>query len=129
VSASTAALTRVAFADLFLRFSGHFEVSSRSSGDKFTVTQGQLLVLTRRLKTTSERDALIARGHVFAEPGAVARVFSHAFAVPTDRVFDFFRDVYRFGRFGHAKPLDRGRLYGGVLIVQVSCQLARRRSS
>ncbi|ORY81774.1 hypothetical protein BCR35DRAFT_352280 [Leucosporidium creatinivorum] len=97
---------------------GHFEVSSKTSGDSFTVTQGQLLVLTRRIRTNAERDALIDRGYVFAEPGAVARVTSNAFAVPNDRVFNFFRDVHRFSRFGVQKGQDRGRLYGGVLIVQ-----------
>ncbi|GAA5872863.1 hypothetical protein JCM8547_005721 [Rhodosporidiobolus lusitaniae] len=97
---------------------GHFQVSSKSSGDKFTVTQGQMLVLARRLKNNAEREALVARGFVFAEPGAVSRVTSNAYAVPTERVFDYFRDVYRFTRFGVIKRLDRGRLYGGLLMLQ-----------
>ncbi|BGP16568.1 hypothetical protein JCM10213_000520 [Rhodosporidiobolus nylandii] len=97
---------------------GHFQVASKSSGDQFTVTQGQMLVLARRLKNNTERDALLARGFVFAEPTAVARVTSNAYAVPIDRVFDYFRDVYRFTRFGVNKRLDRGRLYGGLLMLQ-----------
>ncbi|BGP40448.1 hypothetical protein JCM10450v2_004430 [Rhodotorula kratochvilovae] len=97
---------------------GHFQVSSKSSGDKFTVTQGQMLVLARRLKNNAEREALVARGYVFAEPSAVARVTSSAYAVPNDRVFEYFRNVYRFTRFGIAKRLDRGRLYGGLLMLQ-----------
>ncbi|GAA5820515.1 hypothetical protein JCM11251_003025 [Rhodosporidiobolus azoricus] len=97
---------------------GHFQVSSKSSGDRFTVTQGQMLVLARRLKNNAEREALVARGFVFAEPGAVSRVTSNAYAVPTERVFDYFRDVYRFTRFGVVKRLDRGRLYGGLLMLQ-----------
>ncbi|GAA6050346.1 hypothetical protein JCM3770_002974 [Rhodotorula araucariae] len=97
---------------------GHFQVSSKSSGDKFTVTQGQMLVLARRLRNNAERDALVARGYVFAEPHDVARVTSHAYAVPNDRVFEYFRNVYRFTRFGVAKRLDRGRLYGGLLMLQ-----------
>lgn len=79
-----------------------------------------MLVLTRRIRTNAERDALLARGYVFAEPGAVARVTSNAFAVPNDRVFEYFRDVHRFSRFGVTRKVDRGRLYAGVLIVQVS---------
>ncbi|GAA5950722.1 hypothetical protein JCM21900_000492 [Sporobolomyces salmonicolor] len=98
---------------------GHFQVSSKTSGDRFTVTQGQMLVLARRLKSTTERAALIARGFVFAEPGAVARVTSQAYAAPNDRVFDYFRDVYRFTKFGVVKRLDRGRLYGGVLLQAI----------
>ncbi|GAA5975721.1 hypothetical protein JCM11641_005847 [Rhodosporidiobolus odoratus] len=97
---------------------GHFQVSSKSSGDKFTVTQGQMLVLARRLKNSAEREALVARGFVFADPSAVARVTSNAYAVPNERVFDYFRDVYRFTRFGVVKRLDRGRLYGGLLLLQ-----------
>lgn len=77
-----------------------------------------MLVLARRLKNNAERDALVARGFVFAEPGAVSRVTSNAYAVPTERVFDYFRDVYRFTRFGVVKRLDRGRLYGGLLLLQ-----------
>lgn len=77
-----------------------------------------MLVLARRLKSTTEREALVARGFVFAEPGAVARVTSNAYAVPYDRVFEYFRDVYRFTRFGVVKRLDRGRLYGGLLMLQ-----------
>ncbi|GAA6000073.1 hypothetical protein JCM10207_006038 [Rhodosporidiobolus poonsookiae] len=97
---------------------GHFQVSSKSSGDKFTVTQGQMLVLARRLKSNAEREALVSRGFVFAEPNAVSRVTSNAYAVPIDRVFSYFRDVYRFTRFGVVKRLDRGRLYGGLLMLQ-----------
>ncbi|BGP02337.1 MHYT domain signaling protein [Rhodotorula toruloides] len=97
---------------------GHYQVSSKSSGDQFTVTQGQMLVLARRLKNNAEREALVARGFVFAEPGAVARVTANAYAVPYDRVFEYFRDVYRFTRFGIVKRLDRGRLYGGLLMLQ-----------
>ncbi|GAA5904048.1 hypothetical protein JCM6882_003811 [Rhodosporidiobolus microsporus] len=97
---------------------GHFQVSSKSSGDKFTVTQGQMLVLARRLRNNAEREALVARGFVFAEPNAVSRMTSNAYAVPTERVFDYFRDVYRFTRFGVVKRLDRGRLYGGLLMLQ-----------
>ncbi|GAA5915015.1 hypothetical protein JCM5296_003832 [Sporobolomyces johnsonii] len=97
---------------------GHFQVSSKASGDKFTVTQGQMLVLARRLKSNTERAALLARGFVFAEPSAVARVTSHAYAAPNDRVFDYFRDVYRFTKLGVVKRLDRGRLYGGLLLLQ-----------
>lgn len=78
-----------------------------------------MLVLTRRIRSNAEREALMARGYVFAEPAAVARVTSSAFAVPNDRVFHFFRDVHRFSRFGVSKRSDRGRLYGGVLIMQV----------
>ncbi|GAA5948147.1 hypothetical protein JCM3765_007129 [Sporobolomyces pararoseus] len=97
---------------------GHYQVSSKTSNDKFTVTQGQMLVLARRLKSATERDNLLAQGFVFAEPGAVARLTSNALACPYDRVFDFFRDVYRFTRFGVVKKLDRGRLYGGLLLLQ-----------
>ncbi|GAA6028392.1 hypothetical protein JCM8097_007009 [Rhodosporidiobolus ruineniae] len=97
---------------------GHFQVANKSSGDKFTVTQGQMLVLARRLKNNAEREALVARGFVFAEPNAVSRVTSNAYAVPAERVFDYFRDVYRFTRFGVVKRLDRGRLYGGLLMLQ-----------
>ncbi|KAK4053883.1 hypothetical protein OIO90_003720 [Microbotryomycetes sp. JL221] len=97
---------------------GHFEVSSKAAGDSFTVTQGQMLVLTRRLRTQAEREALIARGYTFAEPSAVARVMANAYAVPNDRVLDFFKDVHRYSRYGVSKRLDRGRLYGGALIVQ-----------
>ncbi|BGP24991.1 MHYT domain signaling protein [Rhodotorula toruloides] len=97
---------------------GHYQVSSKSSGDQFTVTQGQMLVLARRLKNNAEREALVARGFVFAEPGAVARVTANAYAVPYERVFEYFRDVYRFTRFGINKRLDRGRLYGGLLMLQ-----------
>ncbi|GJN90806.1 hypothetical protein Rhopal_003820-T1 [Rhodotorula paludigena] len=97
---------------------GHYQVSSKTSGDQFTVTQGQMLVLARRLKNNAEREALVARGYVFAEPAAVARVTSNAYAVPNERVFDHFRNVYRFTRFGVVKRLDRGRLYGGLLMLQ-----------
>ncbi|GAA5874518.1 hypothetical protein JCM16303_002891 [Sporobolomyces ruberrimus] len=97
---------------------GHYQVASKTSNDKFTVTQGQMLVLARRLKSTAERDSLLARGFVFAEPGAVARLTSNALACPHDRVFDYFRDVYRFTRFGVVKKVERGRLYGGLLLLQ-----------
>jgi len=78
-----------------------------------------MLVLARRLKTATERDNFLARGFVFAEPGAVARLTSNSLACPYDRVFDYFRDVYRFTRFGVMKKLERGRLYGGILLLQV----------
>ncbi|KAM0791207.1 hypothetical protein ACM66B_005689 [Microbotryomycetes sp. NB124-2] len=97
---------------------GHFEVSSKAHGDSFTVTQGQMLVLTRRLRTQAEREALIARGYTFAEPSAVARVMANAYAVPNDRMLDFVKDVHRYSRHGVSKRLDRGRLYGGALVVQ-----------
>lgn len=76
-------------------------------------------MLARRLKTATERDNFLARGFVFAEPGAVARLTSNSLACPYDRVFDYFRDVYRFTRFGVMKKLERGRLYGGILLLQV----------
>lgn len=98
--------------------SGHFQVSSKSAGEAFTVTQGQMLVLARRLRNNAERDALVARGYVFAEPSAVARVTSSAYAVPNERVLEYFRSVYRFTRTGVVKRLDRGRLYGGLLMLQ-----------
>ncbi|SCV71821.1 BQ2448_4515 [Microbotryum intermedium] len=97
---------------------GHFEVSSRESGDKFTVTQGQLLMLTRRIRSRDERDALLARGYAFVEPAAAARVTATAFAVPADRVFDYFRDAHRFARFMSRRRYSRGRLYGAALVVQ-----------
>ncbi|TNY24789.1 hypothetical protein DMC30DRAFT_6168 [Rhodotorula diobovata] len=97
---------------------GHFQVSSKSAGEAFTVTQGQMLVLARRLRNNAERDALVARGYVFAEPSAVARVTSSAYAVPNERVLEYFRSVYRFTRTGVVKRLDRGRLYGGLLMLQ-----------
>ncbi|GAA5893557.1 uncharacterized protein JCM6883_003558 [Sporobolomyces salmoneus] len=97
---------------------GHYQVSSKTTNDKFTVTQGQMLVLARRLKNAAERDSLLAKGFVFAEPGAVARLTSNALACPYDRVFDYFRDAYRFTRFGLSKKLERGRLYGGLLLLQ-----------
>ncbi|KDE08785.1 hypothetical protein MVLG_00891 [Microbotryum lychnidis-dioicae p1A1 Lamole] len=97
---------------------GHFEVSSRDSGDKFTVTQGQLLMLTRRIRSRAERDALLARGYTFVEPAAAARVTATAFAVPTDRVYDHFRDAYRFARFMSQRRYTRGRFYGAALVVQ-----------
>lgn len=97
---------------------GHFQVASKQSGDKFTVTQGQLLVLTRRLRSQAEREALLARGYMFADPKAVARSTSSAFAVPVDRTFDYFRHVHQYSRFGTSRRVDRGRLYGGVLILQ-----------
>jgi hypothetical protein len=78
-----------------------------------------MLVLARRLKSAAERDNLLAQGFVFAEPGAVSRLTSNALACPYDRVFDYFRDVYRFTRFGVVKKLDRGKLYGGLLLLQV----------
>ncbi|KAK4048351.1 hypothetical protein OIV83_004873 [Microbotryomycetes sp. JL201] len=96
---------------------GHFEVSSKAHGDSFTVTQGQMLVLTRRLRTQAEREAFIARGYTFAEPSAVARVMANAYAVPNDRMLDFVKDVHRYSRHGLSKRLDRGRLYGGALIA------------
>ena len=97
---------------------GHFQVASKQSGDKFTVTQGQLLVLTRRLRSQAEREALLARGYMFAEPKAVARSTASAFAVPADRTFDYFRHVHQYSRYGATRRVDRGRLYGGVLILQ-----------
>ncbi|GAA5944147.1 hypothetical protein JCM3775_001080 [Rhodotorula graminis] len=97
---------------------GHYQVSSKSSGDQFVVTQGQMLILARRLRNNAERDALVARGYVFAEPANVARITSSAYAVPNDRVLEYFRSVYRFTRTGVAKRLERGRLYGGVLMLQ-----------
>jgi len=93
-------------------------VSSKSSGDQFVVTQGQMLVLARRLRNNAEREALVARGYVFAEPTNVARITSSAYAVPHDRVVEYFRSVYRFTRTGVAKRLERGRLYGGLLMLQ-----------
>ncbi|SCZ88836.1 BZ3500_MvSof-1268-A1-R1_Chr2-1g04667 [Microbotryum saponariae] len=97
---------------------GHFEVSSRDSGDRFTVTQGQLLMLTRRIRSRAERDALLARSYTFVEPAAAARVTATAFAVPTDRVYDHFRDAHRFARFMSPRRYTRGRLYGAALVVQ-----------
>ncbi|GAA5872140.1 hypothetical protein JCM3774_002281 [Rhodotorula dairenensis] len=103
--------------DSILRI-GHYEVSSKSSNDRFVVSQGQMLLLSRRLRTVAEREALLARGFVFAEPAAVARMTSNAYAVPYDRVFEFFRSAYSFARFGVSKRVERGRLYGGLLMLQ-----------
>ncbi|GAA5983157.1 hypothetical protein JCM10908_000176 [Rhodotorula pacifica] len=97
---------------------GHYEVSSKSSNDKFVVSQGQMLLLARRLRTVAEREALLARGFVFAEPAAVARMTSNAYAVPYDRVFDHFRSAYSFARYGVTRRIERGRLYGGLLMLQ-----------
>lgn len=93
-------------------------MSSKSSNDRFIVSQGQMLLLSRRLRTVAEREALLAGGFVFAEPAAVARMTSNAYAVPYDRVFEFFRSAYSFARFGVSKRVERGRLYGGLLMLQ-----------
>ncbi|GAA5958689.1 hypothetical protein JCM8115_000325 [Rhodotorula mucilaginosa] len=97
---------------------GNYEVSSKTSNDKFVVSQGQMLLLTRRLRTVAEREALLARGFVFAEPAAVARMTSNAYAVPYDRVFEYFRKAYSFARYGVTKRVERGRLYGGLMMLQ-----------
>ncbi|KAM0753752.1 hypothetical protein T439DRAFT_377899 [Meredithblackwellia eburnea MCA 4105] len=97
---------------------GHFQVVSKTMGEKFTVTQGQMLVLARRIKSQTERQSLIARGFTFAEPGHVARVTAGTLAVPPNRVLDFFRDVYRFTRFGVVRRIEPARVYVGVMIVQ-----------
>ncbi|GAA5925475.1 uncharacterized protein JCM15063_005034 [Sporobolomyces koalae] len=97
---------------------GHYQVSSTTTKDKFVVTQGQMLCLARRLKSSSEREKLLARGFVFAEPGAVARLTSNALACPYDRVLEYFREAHKFTRFGMVKKLDRGRLFGALLLLQ-----------
>lgn len=78
-----------------------------------------MLVLTRRIKSTTERTAFLARGYLFCEPGDAAKVTGETLAVPQMRVFDFFKDVYRFSRFGVVRRIEPARIYVGVLIVQV----------
>ncbi|KAK4702911.1 hypothetical protein P7C70_g3315, partial [Phenoliferia sp. Uapishka_3] len=97
---------------------GHFTVSSKTSGDNFTVTQGQMLVLTRRIKSATERDSFLERGFTFAEPQDAAKITADTLVVPQARVFDFFKDVYRFSRFGVVRRIEPAKIYVGILIVQ-----------
>ncbi|KAL8278451.1 hypothetical protein RQP46_009141 [Phenoliferia psychrophenolica] len=90
---------------------GHFEVVSKTSGDRFTVSQGQMLVLTRRVKSNTEREAFIARGFTFAEPGDVSKVTADTLAVPPTRVFEFFKDVFQFTRYGVVRRIEPAKIY------------------
>lgn len=98
---------------------GHFPVTS-PTGEQLTVTQGHLLVTSRRVTNIAERDAFLSKGYLFVEPSVIAHAIGFALAVPEDRIFTFMRDVYNSTRALSGRFAEPGRLYAGVLICQAT---------
>ncbi len=100
-------------------FSGYVSLNQNNlDGKKATISKGQLIFLVRRITNPAEKQQLLARNFLFAEPSAVANVMSKALAVPVDNLTEVLRDQRDFIDYGLQSGIKPGRLYAGVCVIQ-----------
>ena len=85
-----------------------------------TVSKGQLLFLVRRVTSEAERDDLISRHFIFADPQAVATALHKTLSVPTEHTIPLLSDIRMFCDSTVHIPLQSNRLYAGVAVVQAT---------
>lgn len=89
-----------------------------ASRQNSSLSKGQLMFLVRRVNTTHERNQLLARGFLFAEPAAVANVMSRLLAVSPRDFTNILEEQREFCDYGMISAIKPGRLYASVCIIQ-----------
>ncbi|WRT65474.1 uncharacterized protein IL334_002417 [Kwoniella shivajii] len=85
-----------------------------------TVSKGQLIFLVRRVASAAERMDLESRHFIFADPLAVATALHKTLSVPFDHTMPLLDDMRTFCDSTLQSPLQPGKLYAGVAVVQAT---------